>query len=192
MPHLARRVENRDTLPGWRGTFHRDACGCTMKKPKKTAWEETVKPEPPGLWMVKFGGGFYSDKELVEKAEKHLLELLKNPYYDEAYQQLRLNRQLPPGRSDFPQRKGALARDLQTLVANPSKPAHRPRKDNVALAYLARYFKDHPKMNKTEFCRELVRSHKKLIQRRRWPKVRNSEKLAEKLRKAVSNYQRGR
>lgn len=161
------------------------------KNSKKSAWEVTVKPELPSLAMVKFGRGVYSDEERVQEAEKHLLELLENPYYIEAYQWLRWERKLPPGRSNIPKMKGRLARDLQSLGSKPSRPAHRPRKYNVALAYLARYFDDHQNMNQAAFCRDLVRSHKKLIQRR-WPNVRNPDNLAELLRKTISNYRKRR
>lgn len=184
--------------------------GRVMKKPRKTAWEENVKPESPSLRMAKFGGGVYSNKERVEEAKKHLLELLKNPYYYEAYQQL--HKKLPGRRPGRLPGTGELARDLQWHVPKPNRHAHRPRKDDNLLDLIARVednnkliltqlnaltaakgeFKGTFKRKKRiDICRDLVTSHREIIQGM-WPDIRDPQALAKKLAAAVGNYRRGR
>lgn len=50
--------------------------------------EFKIKPRTPGLWMYPERGVKVSDSTEVDKAAAHMMKLLEDPYYFEAFQQI--------------------------------------------------------------------------------------------------------
>lgn len=75
-----------------------------------------IKRRTPGLDLVKHGGGFVEDAELVDQAQKHLRELLADPYYAEAYQRLRASDDPVLRAIRLPTKKGQWAGSHQRTV----------------------------------------------------------------------------
>lgn len=84
--------------------------------------EIEIKPRTPGLWEYSAQNVTVSDSDEVGKAETHLLKLMTDPYYLEAFK--RVKKKIPTGKA--PATKGKLAAKLQRPEP-PKRPAHRPK-----------------------------------------------------------------
>lgn len=72
-----------------------------------------IKPRTPGLWMCPARGVEVSDSAEVDKAQAHLLQLIEDPYYFEAFH--RIKQAIPRARA--PIDKGSLAARHQNVSA---------------------------------------------------------------------------
>lgn len=123
----------------------------------------TSRPALGGIQRIKL-----SDNEEVERARKHLLLLLEDPHYQEAYLRLEKAKKLPEKPSGiFPNRIGAYAAKLmasqqQTNQVRPKKSSpgrpndHLLQNPKLMLAHFER--RCEPGLTLMEFCRQFLRS----------------------------------
>jgi hypothetical protein len=104
--------------------------------------------------------GRHTDKEMVEHAEKHLIKLLSDPYYHEAY--LRLLRKKNPllknKAGNLPYTKGRLAAKYQSPKEK-KKARGRPRnKPAPGADYILKFEASRDDLTLIDICRHYIRT----------------------------------